>query len=241
MGKDAPTEFIIATITAASTLTFFPITVPMFQRISRRTQRNVLLTLCLSILAVAALFASPFWSPFDATHPKRVGVQYTFNHTSGESTAHIAFMDSAGNSVLAKEMQEAMGPGAQLTATVVNDSVPDWDTLYPISSFLETYRFPLPDTGFTWPDMATEASRVTTDMGERIHLKMNHSGLVWPALSFDADLADWSFDFKPPHGRKWHHIKAATSVDEHIMELELTVKLKPEEKFRMHWSAIGRC
>lgn len=240
MGKDAPTEWIIATITAASTLTFFPVAVPMFHRISRRTQRNVLLALVLVIASVAALFSSPVWSPFDATHPKRIGVQYTFNHTSGESTAHLAFMDSQGNRRLAEEMHTAMGPGTELTATEVNDSVPDWDTLYPISSFLETYRFPLPDTDFVWPEMGVESSRSTVDSGERIHLRMNHSGLVWPALSFDADLVDWSFDFKPPHGRKWHHIKAATSVDEHIMELELTVKLEPEEKFRMHWSAIGQ-
>jgi hypothetical protein len=65
------------------------------------------------------------------------------------------------------------------------------------------------------------------------------NGLVWPVLAFDAEVLDWSFDFAPPAGRKRHHIKAATSVQDHYISLELTVKAEEHEKLAIHWSAIG--
>lgn len=240
MGKDAPVEHIIAIITSVCTLVFFPLISPLFSRVSRATQRKVLVAFLLVTISVGALFASPLWSPYDFMHPKRLGVQYTYNHTSGQETAHIAFMDSGGNSVVMKELHDQFGGGAELVRTEQTDDNSDWDVLYPVSSFLETYSFELPKTKFDWPEMTFEATREKTDGGHtRIHLKTDHAGLVWPALSFDADLVNWSFDFEPPHGRKRHHIKAASSVDEHVMELELIMRLKDDEPFRLYWSAMG--
>lgn len=240
MGKDAPVEHIIATITSICTLIFFPLTAPLFSRISRANQRAVLVTILLGTLSVATLFASPFWSPYDAMHPKRLGIQYMYNHTSGEHTAHVAFMDTARNVEYMKQLHEAYGSGTELTHTVQTEESADWDVLYPVSSFLDTYNFPLPAVKFDWPEMTFQATRTRTDEGHtRIHLKTDHAGLVWPALSFDANLIDWSFEFEPPHGMKRHHIKAASSVDEHGMELELIMRLKDDEKFLLYWSAMG--
>lgn len=240
MGKDAPVEFIIATITSVCTLIFFPLVAPMFMRLTRPNQRTVLAALIVLMLSVAAVFASPFWSPYDSMHPKRVGVQYMYNHTSGDHTAHIALMDTARNNQVMRALHNQFGAGAPLTRTEATEDNADWDVLYPVSAFLETYKFPLPPTEFTWPKMEFEATREKTDEGHtRIHLKTDHKGLVWPALSFDADLVDWSFEFEPPHGRKRHHIKAASSVDEHEMELELIMRIKDHEKFLVYWSAMG--
>ncbi|BEJ13055.1 hypothetical protein CspHIS471_0302290 [Cutaneotrichosporon sp. HIS471] len=239
MGKDAPVEHIIAIITSVCTLVFFPLVAPLFSRISRATQRKVLVVLLVATVAVGALFMSPLWSPYDFMHPKRLGVQYTYNHTSGLETAHIAFMDSGRNAAYMKEVYDQFGNGAELVRTEQGNGNSDWDVLYPVSSFLETYSFELPKTEFDWPEMTFKATREKTDEGHtRIHLKTDHKGLVWPALAFEADLVDWSFDFVPPHGHKRHHIKAASSVDEHGMELELTMRLKDDEPFRLHWSAM---
>ncbi len=240
MGKDAPVEHIIAIITSVCTLVFFPVISPLFSRVSRATQRKVLVALVIITVSVGALFASPLWSPYDFMHPKRLGVQYTFNHTSGEEVAHIAFMDTGRNSAVMKDIYDQFGNGAELIPTEQTDDNADWDVLYPVSSFLETFKFALPKSDFDWPEIKIEHTREKTDEGHtRIHIKTEHAGLVWPALSFDADLVDWSFDFEPPHGRKRHHIKAAASVDEHVMELELIMRLKDNEPFHLHWSAMG--
>jgi len=79
IGKDAPAEFIIATLASATTLIFFPPFVPMFHRLSRPGQRQAIVILLLASASVMAFFVSPFWSVYDSMHPKRAGVQYTYN------------------------------------------------------------------------------------------------------------------------------------------------------------------
>ncbi|TXT09032.1 hypothetical protein VHUM_02506 [Vanrija humicola] len=239
MGRDAPSEIIISIISSAVGLALFPLNAPLFARLSRRGQKGLLLRLFLGVVMVTILYAGPWWSPYDSRHPKRVGIQYLYNHTSGDHVAHVAFMDAANPTHIINDFHERYGNGAELEHTVLTDYDSDWDTLYPVSTFLDTYRWKLPHVEFDWPKLGAETSRVQHDNGTAtIHLKMNHTDLVWPAFAFEADLADWSFDFDPPHGLKRHHIKAATSVDVHFTELELVVNLKPEEKLNVHWSAI---
>jgi len=79
MGKDAPAEFIIATLATASSFTFFPNLVPLFHRLSRPSQRRAILALALITITTVGVFAGPWWKSYDAMHPKRAGVQYTYN------------------------------------------------------------------------------------------------------------------------------------------------------------------
>lgn len=241
MGKDAPVEFIIATITAACTIGMFPISAPLFTRASRRAQRGVLTALFLATATVFIIFVGPWWSPYDAEHPKRMGVQYTYNHTDGQHTAHLAFMDQPHNYRYALEFHEEYGKGAELVKTEMNDYNSDWDVLYPVSTFLETYKFALEPVKFDrWPEMTHEESRTLLANGNtNIKIKLHHPGCVWPALAFEADIVEWSFDLPPPKGRTRHHIKSATSVDVDILELDLVLKLDKGEKLKLHWSAVG--
>ena len=61
--------------------------------------------------------------------------------------------------------------------------------------------------------------------------------MIWPVLTFEAEILGWSFDFDPPQGRKRHRIKIATSIDAVNVDLELSVR--DEGPLSVHWSAIG--
>jgi len=242
MGKDAPVEWIIATISGACTVILFPIASPLFARASLRGQRRTLFALFIGLAAVVLFFINPAWSAYDATHPKRMGVQYTYNQTDGRHTAHIAFMDVRDNHRYALEFHEAFGNGSNLTKTLVDDYNSDWDTLYPVSTFLETYRWPLEETvKFDWPEITMQSTRTPLEDGTtHFQLRIDHPHLVWPAFAFEADIVAWSFDFPPPEGRKRHHIKSATSVFEHNIDLDLTVRIKPDEKLQIHFSGVDK-
>jgi hypothetical protein len=147
----------------------------------------------------------------------------------------------------------------------------DWDILYPVSSFLDTYRFKLDDVPeFDWPHMGWNVVDTAHGDGRHLHFTLNfvsqadstllkssqvessrvasslassfadprQTGLVWPTLAFEAEVEEWSFDFAPPKGKKRHHIKIATSADEPMIDLELTMRNK--DPIKVFWSAVGR-
>ena len=79
IGKDAPAEYIIATLTSSMAFTFYPIIGPLFHRLSRLHQRRVLMALGVGTLLVMGLFAGRWWKTYDAMHPKRTATQYLYN------------------------------------------------------------------------------------------------------------------------------------------------------------------
>ncbi|ORY22823.1 hypothetical protein BCR39DRAFT_550650 [Naematelia encephala] len=239
MGKVAPAEFIIATISASNGFIFFPTLIPLFHRLPRRAQKIVVTLLALFTLTVVAVFSSPWWSPYDAAHPKRMAVQYTYNHTSGEPMLHMAFMDSGDWPGIIEAVAERYAPGETVEYTVEETSGSDWDVIYPVSSFLETYRVPLPHVEFDWPKLSYEVSETSWKDGiHRFKLRADFTGLVFPTLTVDADIVDWSFEFEPPSKKTKHHFKVATSIDDTVMEIELAVRAEKGEKTTLSWSGI---
>lgn len=79
MGKDAPADFIIASLSAGIAFIMLPALVPLFHRLPRRTQGRVLLFLATAQTFVVLFLASPLWSPYDRMHPKRIALQYHYN------------------------------------------------------------------------------------------------------------------------------------------------------------------
>lgn len=235
MGKDAPSEIIIAVISSSVSFAFFPTFIPLFHRLSRRAQRRVLLALAAGTVGMVVFFAGPWWSTYDAMHPKRSAMQYTYNHTTGEHTAHLAFMDKGTKLGFVEAIHERYGSGP-VERTSLGEYDPDWDVLYPVSSFLDTYRFRLPSTPFDWPNLQYTAHETESNEARRIQLSFNFTGIIWPVLAFEAEILDWSFDFDPPNGRKRHHIKIATSIDATEVDLELAVR--NEGPLSIQWSAI---
>lgn len=81
MGRDAPAEHIIATLSSATALTFMPFPAILFHRLSVRYQRRVLLWLALTCVAIVSVMNTPAWvvKVYDGMHPKRLGVHLQYN------------------------------------------------------------------------------------------------------------------------------------------------------------------
>lgn len=81
--------------------------------------------------------------------------------------ANVAFMDSGPDYDFAQALHNRYGTEKPLETTVMNKDNSDWDVLYPVSSFLETYRFELPKTEFIWPEMGVEVQESDNGDGVR--------------------------------------------------------------------------
>ncbi|WVO15261.1 hypothetical protein L204_102917 [Cryptococcus depauperatus] len=258
MGKSAPSEHIIATLSSSFVIVFFPILLPLFNRVSRSSQRKLLGSLI--VLGMSVGLALGKWGGYDKMHPKRAGVMYVYNHTDNTHTAHLAVMDRGPTLSFPEKLHSHFVASSRhsdisqnpLKHTVLTDYDSDWDVVYPVSTFLDTWKFSVPlewhasrsvrqqDSGQSiWPEMGYDISDVKREVGIRqMHLTLNFTQLVWPTLAFDASVLEWSFPFSPPPEKMRHHIKIATSVDTPIAELQLTVKAEKWEKIKIHWSAF---
>lgn len=69
--------------------------------------------------------------------------------------------------VQATHARYGVGP---IKHTSLGEHDPEWDVLYPVSSFLDTYRFKLPSTPFDWPNLKYTANESATDGVRRIQM-----------------------------------------------------------------------
>jgi hypothetical protein len=120
----------------------------------------------------------------------------------------------------------------------------DWDILYPFSQFLTEYKIPLvlpPSYRSPWIYTTDSVSltqthqectfRITTksdvfdaQSGSRtVTLVVDHPGLIWTTIAFDAHVLQWSLDNNPlPHlGR--YHVKDASFYGTTQWELSLVL------------------
>lgn len=162
-------------------------------------------------------------------------------------------MDLADNHQYVKEIHERYGAGP-LEATTLTEYDSDWDVLYPLPSFLDTWKFPIsppsqsPD--FKFPEVGVEHTELdpVEEGVRRLKFRFNFTGLVWPVLAFEADVASWSFDFDPPKGLRRHHLKTVASIDQPIVDFELDIHTRtnnagtdgvPQSKtLDIHYSAL---
>lgn len=131
-------------------------------------------------------------------HPKRTGIQYTYNvsdlvlgrakkqHTNGECTMHIAFMDRGTELDFVEAIHERYGSGP-IEHTSLGDHDPDWDIIYPVSSFLDTYRFPLPRIPFEWPILRYKVQENESDGDRRIQLSLDFVSSIPRAVELKID------------------------------------------------------
>ncbi|KAJ9121564.1 hypothetical protein QFC22_002183 [Naganishia vaughanmartiniae] len=249
MGKEAPTEIIIAVLASFLIYVFLPPLVPLFQRFNRASQRNILVVCLLSSSLIIAIFASPAWSSYDDTHPKRAGIQYMYNVTSGTHTLHVAQLDSGpGFPEFVTKVHERYGMQTRMPVqSVPSDSNSDWDILYPISAFIEAEKFPV--IGHTWPaaEILPEVRvRLTEDTWDNnlntrnITLSVNHEGLIYPVLAFSADVVEWSFQTAAPVGHTRHYVKAASSPGKEDFVFHMSLKTQNQhDELGFHWVGIG--
>lgn len=67
-------------------------------------------------------------------------------------------MDSGPEFDFVDALHARYGTDQPVEKTIMNKANPDWDVLYPVSSFLDTYRFNLPQTPFEWPSMGIQVN-----------------------------------------------------------------------------------
>ncbi|KAI0794351.1 hypothetical protein C8Q74DRAFT_1365816 [Fomes fomentarius] len=234
IGKEAPAEHIIANIVAVNGAYILPLAVPFVHRYSRRVLvRTVILLSMVSGLAMAVFSAR---SPFDSMHQKRIFVIHMENITSAEQHLHVAGSDGApGFHDLAEGIaKEFSVPGVTPTTVVMDDWNSDWDTMYPFSAFLTPYKFDLPlraehqDVSVHDFTVTAVNDKIDTVAGTRsFTLVVNHPGIIWTAVAFDAHVLKWTLDDNPPDEYARHHIKEASFYNHNTWSVDLVTKLQP--------------
>lgn len=151
-------------------------------------------------------------------------------------------MDLAQNKEYVEAIHDRYGAGP-LEATTLTEYDSDWDVLFPLPAFLDTWRFPIatPDltsTGFQFPQPGVEHTELQSTDTEirRLKLRFDFTNLVWPVLAFEGEVVGWSFDFEPPRGNKRHHLKIVASIDQPIVDFELDVRTT--NPINIHYSAL---
>ncbi|GAC98044.1 hypothetical protein PHSY_005632 [Pseudozyma hubeiensis SY62] len=245
MGEISPADHIIATITAVLTFLTLPFAIPLAHRYTSENLKRTILALLGITAAVMAVFASPAWKPFDAAHPKRLFVHQVENITSNEWFMNVGSADPApGFKALSNELQSQLGLPTESQASLMemNDYNPDFDILYPVSAFLTPYKFqlPAPPAGFStkYASPAPETNHFTVkavnevidlEAGTRsLTLEMNHPGVIWSVVAFDAEILSWNLPSAPPAGYQRHHLKSVARYGIYSWSVDLVVRLQPE-------------
>ena len=82
-------------------------------------------------------------------------------------------MDSGPEFDFVEAIHERYGTDSPVQETIMNKHNPDWDVLYPISSFLDTYRFELPANDFVWPRADFSVQETVGDGTRKLDLCLN--------------------------------------------------------------------
>ncbi|KAF8330069.1 uncharacterized protein EI90DRAFT_2923234, partial [Cantharellus anzutake] len=227
-GDEAPSEHIVASIVAISVFLVVPHAISFSWRLSRRFLRRVLAILGAISILIIIVFATGCIAIFDELHPRRLFILHSEDLLSGERSLHVSVADSApGVLGLVSDIADRFGATGMPDprAVAMDEWNVDWDVLYPFSQFLTPFKIPLPtarrsagsdqhDNG----DDAIATLRVFAEMdqydafnGKReLHLVIEHPGIIWPVIAFDAHILSWNLNSTPPPDYARHHIKEAS-------------------------------
>ncbi|OCH96275.1 hypothetical protein OBBRIDRAFT_809204 [Obba rivulosa] len=232
MGEEAPAEHIIASIVAFSGAYAVPLVLPFVHRFGRAVLiRSVVL---MTILTAVVMAVFSLRSPFDNMHQKRMYVLHMENTTSLEQHLHVASADGApGFDELAKSIAQRFSiPGIEAKSVVMDEWNGDWDILYPFSSFLTPYKFEMPlKPEYLDPldqTFKVSAANDTIDWaaGTRsLTLVVEHPGVIWTTIAFDAHVLKWTLDRNPPDGFARHHVKEASFYGHDRWSMDVVIKL----------------
>ncbi|KAG1738532.1 hypothetical protein EDB19DRAFT_1714183 [Suillus lakei] len=238
IGSEAPAEYIIASIVAVLGSYTLNLTTPFVHRFGRPALRKTIIILLLVVGVVMAVFARK--EVFDKNHQKRLFVLHKEDLNTREQHLHIAAADGApGFDDLVHDITARFGADGVLPkAVVMDDWNSDWDTLYPFSAFLSPYKIDLPlDPAYDapWPleeQFTVSAVNDTLDesKGTRsMTLKIDHPGIMWTVIAFDAHVLEWTLDNSPPEELARHHIKEASFYGTDVWTVDMTIKWPPPQ------------
>ncbi|EIW75315.1 hypothetical protein CONPUDRAFT_169679 [Coniophora puteana RWD-64-598 SS2] len=234
IGSDAPAEHIIATLVSSMTAYTFSLALAFVHRFGPRVlRRGIVFALLVSGVSIAYFAQRPV---FDEMHQKRLFVIHNESLDSKEQHLHIAAADGApGFDRLVKDIADKFGADdVPPRAVIMDDWNTDWDTLYPFSAFLSPYKIDLPlDPAYEapWPPAERFAVTAVDNVVDEVQgtrkmtLKIEHPGIIWTVITFDAQVVAWELDDHPPTEFARHHIKEASFYGRDTWTLNLTIKL----------------
>lgn len=254
MGHEPHVDFIIASLVSGVGFNVVSISLPLAHRFSPRALLRFIWMILMITSLVGFWFTRPDWKVFDNDHPKRLSVLHVENLTDSTPTfeLHIASLDRAtGFEALAKEIINSVRLSDQPPAfNLINDDIPDWDIIFPVSQFLKSYRVPinLPDHQLLSTGKAGEPPtryqspwvnkfKVTSLFSklDYVHqrrtlvLAIDHPGIIWTVIAFTADVVEWDLPSRPGRGKRRHHIKEVSGFGVDRWTLNVTIALDEQE------------
>ncbi|KIO27275.1 hypothetical protein M407DRAFT_73396 [Tulasnella calospora MUT 4182] len=241
MGEVAPVEHIIAIMTA---LLGFLISATTVLPFSHRVRRSALLlaVLVVSLFSAITMLIYAYGShPFDAMHQKRIFVLHFEDITQKEHHLHLAAADGApGFSELVQGVATKFSKIYQQPVPVMmDDNNADWDIIYPFSQFLTPYKIPLPKP-YNYASPFTDTFTVTAvhdvfnyrSNTRSVTLLIDHPGIIWTAIAFDAHVLEWSLSSPPLEGYQRYHFKEASFYGTTQWKLDLVLSVPPRHPER---------
>ncbi|KAJ7698147.1 hypothetical protein B0H17DRAFT_1261330 [Mycena rosella] len=232
---NAPADNIVATLIAFLGSQALPLAIPFAHRFGRKALQKAVLVLTVATVANMAIYARR--DVFDDMHQKRLFVLHLENVTTHEHHLHIAAADGAPgfHELVQAITSDFAGLQTSAVPVVMDDYNSDWDPLYPFSAFLSPYKIELPtDTGYASPWIAPGTSFALTAVNDvtdlaagtrSFTLQVDHPGLIWTVIAFDAHVLKWNLDNNPPAEFARHHVKEASYYKADTWTLELIVQL----------------
>ncbi|KAG8993048.1 hypothetical protein FRB94_011080 [Tulasnella sp. JGI-2019a] len=236
LGELAPVEHIIAVM--SSVMSFFVISflLPFAHKIRRNALLNTIFGLLVATFVIMVTFAFGV-SPFDPMHQKRVFAVHFENLNTQEHHLQLASSDGAsGFPAMVAGLAERFGNQYQKAVPVImDDNNADWDVLYPFSQFLTPYKVPLHQpygyiSPFTSKFTVTARNNVFNHRTNQrsLTLVIDHPGVIWTTIAFDAHILKWSIDSAPEPYHTRHHIKEASFYGVNQWTLDLLIQLPAE-------------
>ncbi|GAA5972745.1 hypothetical protein JCM11641_003001 [Rhodosporidiobolus odoratus] len=241
LGADAPVDHIIASLVGGVGFLTIPMLLPFLHRYgSSFTARFSLLLTFLTAFSLGT-FTRPSWGPYDAAHPKRLLCLFMENATTTPPEFHLHVATTDGmpfEGLVERATRGLVAEGEVPMPTVADELSVDWDIIYPVSQFLTTYKVPLPpiSPSYTSPWTSTFVLTPTRDLLNSIKLTrtldlvLDHPSIIWPVLSFHADVISWDLPRLPERGLEVrHHVKSVAGYGVTRFTLSMTVQLSREQ------------
>jgi len=181
------------------------------------------------------------WAPFDAMHQKRMFVLHYEDLTKTERHLHLASADGAPG------FPQIVGDIADKFAQIYHRPVPvmmddnnaDWDIVYPFSQFLTPYKIPLPNP-YDRPSPFAKTFTVTATndivnhrtQTRSLTLVIDHPGIIWTTIAFDANILKWSIASPPLQGLNRYHIKEASYYGTDQWTIDMVISVPPNDPNR---------
>ncbi|KAG0286361.1 hypothetical protein BGZ96_009520, partial [Linnemannia gamsii] len=254
MGPSTPVDHIVAGLVGF--VVFF--ICPPLLAFAHRFGRPVLLKLITALLVVQVplfLYTLVVLTPYDHMHPKRMFVQHLRNTTSGETAVFLAHADrGAIHDSYICCLEDMLG--AKAVYKTSKEDKDDWNSVFPISEFIDSFVIdttpyirtettnktiaessaPLTNLIKNAPRLIAENESYDPATGLRkMTLLCSFPDHIWTVITFDAQLKSWTLSSAPPSPDRFHYVirnAGGYGTGGWRLDLEYTAE-GPEDKLRI--------